>query len=124
MGRYLVCGADVASLYLEVEAVEGTCVCVCVRACVCVDRCGTCGRPVSLLLPSTLVSPLPLPFLPSTVSPSPMCPTGTEVTCVAQNDAVLEGLLTVFHVERSSDTEVLENVQVGVDGGEGPGNVD
>ena len=38
-------------------------------------------------------------------------PAGTEVVCVAQNDAVLEGLLTVFHVERSDDTEVMVNVQ-------------
>jgi pyruvate kinase len=32
-----------------------------------------------------------------------------EVTCVAQNDAVLDGLLTVFHMERSSHE--LSNVQ-------------
>ena len=35
---------------------------------------------------------------------------------MAQNDAVLEGLLTIFHTERSSDTESLENVQVCVGG--------
>jgi pyruvate kinase len=28
---------------------------------------------------------------------------GTDVVCVAQNDALLDGLLTLFHVERSSD---------------------
>lgn len=28
---------------------------------------------------------------------------GTDVVCVARNDALLDGLLTVFHVERSSD---------------------
>lgn len=54
--RYLVCGADSASLYLEVTEVVGT-----------------------------------------------------EVICQAKNDAVLDGLLTVFHVERSIDT--LANVQ-------------
>lgn len=54
--RYLVCGADSASLYLRVLDVQGT-----------------------------------------------------EVVCEAQNDAVLDGLLTVFHVERSTDT--LSNVQ-------------
>jgi hypothetical protein len=26
---------------------------------------------------------------------------GTDVVCLAQNDALLDGLLTVFHVERS-----------------------
>jgi hypothetical protein len=26
---------------------------------------------------------------------------GTDCVCVAQNDALLDGLLTVFHVERS-----------------------
>jgi pyruvate kinase len=49
VGRYLVSGADSASLYLRVEEVVG----------------------------------------------------GTDVVCTAQNDAVLDGLLTVFHVERS-----------------------
>lgn len=56
IGRYLVCGADSASLYLEVVRKEGT-----------------------------------------------------EVVCEAKNDATLDGLLTVFHVERSSDT--LSNKQ-------------
>lgn len=28
---------------------------------------------------------------------------GCDVVCVARNDALLDGLLTVFHVERSSD---------------------
>jgi hypothetical protein len=28
---------------------------------------------------------------------------GSDVVCVARNDALLDGLLTVFHVERSSD---------------------
>lgn len=28
---------------------------------------------------------------------------GHDVVCVARNDALLDGLLTVFHVERSSD---------------------
>ncbi|GIL75743.1 hypothetical protein Vretimale_15284 [Volvox reticuliferus] len=56
IGRYLVCGADSASLYLEVVDVQGD-----------------------------------------------------DVVCVAKNDAVLDGLLTVFHAERSS--EGLSNVQ-------------
>ncbi|GLC77052.1 hypothetical protein PLESTF_001878200 [Pleodorina starrii] len=56
IGRYLVCGADSASLYLEVVDVRGD-----------------------------------------------------DVICVAKNDAVLDGLLTVFHAERSS--EGLANVQ-------------
>ena len=34
---------------------------------------------------------------------------GTEVVCIANNDAVLGGLLTVYHVERSTGS--LENVQ-------------
>lgn len=51
VGRYLVSGADSASLYLEVVEV--------------LDGC--------------------------------------DVVCVARNDALLDGLLTVFHVERSSD---------------------
>eukprot|EP00877_Chromochloris_zofingiensis_P009758 jgi/Chrzof1/5035/Cz15g09100.t1_PYK1[v5.2] len=51
IGRYLVSGADKASLYLEVTDVRNR----------------------------------------------------TDVLCVAKNDAVLDGLLTVFHVERSSD---------------------
>lgn len=34
---------------------------------------------------------------------------GTEVICIANNDAVLGGLLTVYHVERSTGS--LENVQ-------------
>ena len=42
---------------------------------------------------------------------------------MAQNDAVLEGLLTIFHTERSSDTECLENVQVGWAVGESPDRV-
>jgi hypothetical protein len=53
-----VCGADSASLYLKVKAVQGD-----------------------------------------------------NVVCEAQNDAVLDGLMTVFHMERSSD--VLLNMQVG-----------
>ncbi|GBF87464.1 pyruvate kinase [Raphidocelis subcapitata] len=57
LGRYLVSGADTASLYLKVEDVVG----------------------------------------------------GTDVICTAQNGALLDGLLTVFHVERSSDS--LENMQ-------------
>ncbi len=32
-----------------------------------------------------------------------------EITCVARNSAELDGLLTVFHIERSSDS--LTNVQ-------------
>jgi hypothetical protein len=36
---------------------------------------------------------------------------GPDVLCVAKNDAVLSGLLTVFHAERSFDT--VANVQVG-----------
>ncbi|EFJ40338.1 cytosolic pyruvate kinase [Volvox carteri f. nagariensis] len=56
IGRYLVCGADSASLYLEVVDVQGD-----------------------------------------------------DVVCIAKNDAVLDGLLTVFHAERSS--EGLSNVQ-------------
>ncbi|KAG2492389.1 hypothetical protein HYH03_009335 [Edaphochlamys debaryana] len=56
IGRYLVCGADSASLYLEVVDVQGD-----------------------------------------------------DVICIAKNDAVLDGLLTVFHAERS--TEGLANVQ-------------
>lgn len=51
VGRYLVSGADQASLYLEVVEVVNEC----------------------------------------------------DVVCVARNDALLDGLLTVFHVERSSD---------------------
>ena len=51
IGRYLVSGADRASLYLQVVEVVG----------------------------------------------------GTDVVCVAKNEALLDGLLTVFHVERSSD---------------------
>jgi pyruvate kinase len=35
---------------------------------------------------------------------------GSEVTTIAQNNAELEGLLTVFHMERSQDT--LVNMQV------------
>ncbi|PNW82489.1 hypothetical protein CHLRE_06g280950v5 [Chlamydomonas reinhardtii] len=56
IGRYLVCGADSASLYLEVMDVQGD-----------------------------------------------------DVYCIAKNDAVLDGLLTVFHAERS--VEGLANVQ-------------
>lgn len=56
IGRYLVCGADQASLYLTVKEVQGT-----------------------------------------------------EILCEAKNDAELDGLLTVFHIERSNDT--LLNVQ-------------
>jgi pyruvate kinase len=56
--RYLVCGAESASLYLQVTSVDAE---------------------------------------------------KGEVACVAQNEAVLEGLLTVFHVERSSHE--LCNVQ-------------
>jgi len=50
LGRYLVSGADSASLYLEVEEVVN----------------------------------------------------GTDVVCLAKNDALLDGLLTLFHVERST----------------------
>lgn len=56
VGRYLVCGADSASLYFNVLAVEGD-----------------------------------------------------EVLCEATNDGVLDGLTTVFHMERS--TEMLQNMQ-------------
>mmetsp|Transcript_33774 Transcript_33774/g.60980 ORF Transcript_33774/g.60980 Transcript_33774/m.60980 type:complete len:646 (-) Transcript_33774:934-2871(-) len=56
IGRYLVCGADSASLYLEVVRKEGP-----------------------------------------------------DVFCIAKNDALLDGLLTVFHAERSH--EGLANVQ-------------
>ncbi len=38
-----------------------------------------------------------------------------DVVCEAKNDALLDGLLTVFHTERSQDE--LLNVQVG--GGRG-----
>ena len=38
--------------------------------------------------------------------------TDTDVICVAQNSAVLEGLLCVFHAERSTGGE-LQNKQVG-----------
>lgn len=34
---------------------------------------------------------------------------GTDVVCLAKNDALLDGLLTLFHVERSSDA--LLNMQ-------------
>lgn len=57
LGRYLVSGADSASLYLEVHEVVN----------------------------------------------------GTDVVCVAKNDALLDGLLTLFHVERSTDA--LLNMQ-------------
>jgi len=57
IGRYLVSGADQASLYIKVESVQN----------------------------------------------------GTDVVCVAQNDATLDGLLTIFHVERSADG--LSNAQ-------------
>ncbi|GFH20820.1 pyruvate kinase, partial [Haematococcus lacustris] len=56
VGRYLVSGADTASLYLEVQDVVGE-----------------------------------------------------DVICLAKNDALLTGLLTCFHVERSQDS--LANVQ-------------
>ncbi|KIY94684.1 hypothetical protein MNEG_13279 [Monoraphidium neglectum] len=56
LGRYLVSGADSASLYLKVEEV--------------VD--------------------------------------GTDVICSAQNAALLDGLLTLFHVERSSREDIAE----------------
>lgn len=56
LGRYLVCGADVASLYLEVIEVNGQ-----------------------------------------------------DIICEAKNTAELDGLTTVFHVERSDDT--LLNLQ-------------
>ncbi len=39
----------------------------------------------------------------------PLTRAGPDVFCVAKNNAVLEGLLTVFHTERSTDT--LLNVQ-------------
>ncbi len=61
-----MCGADTASLYLQVKAVEGD-----------------------------------------------------NVVCEAQNDAVLDGLMTVFHMERSAD--VLLNTQVWGGGGWGAG---
>ena len=35
--------------------------------------------------------------------------TGNDVVCTARNNASLDGLLTIFHTERSSDT--LQNVQ-------------
>ena len=35
--------------------------------------------------------------------------TKEDVTCVARNSAELDGLLTVFHTERSTDA--LQNVQ-------------
>ncbi len=34
---------------------------------------------------------------------------GPDVTCVANNDTTLDGLLTIFHTERSTDS--LHNVQ-------------
>ena len=34
---------------------------------------------------------------------------GNDVVCTARNNASLDGLLTIFHTERSSDT--LQNVQ-------------
>lgn len=37
--------------------------------------------------------------------------TGQDVVCIAKNDAVLDGLLTVFHAERSSDASVMLNKQ-------------
>jgi hypothetical protein len=43
-----------------------------------------------------------------------------DVVCEAKNDAVLDGLLTVFHVERSHDEVV--NVQVGGRGRQGEGS--
>lgn len=42
-----------------------------------------------------------------------MCPAwlyaGPDVICTARSDAILDGLLTVFHMERSATA--LENVQ-------------
>ncbi len=32
---------------------------------------------------------------------------GEDVTCIAQNDACLDGLLTVFHMERSQQASML-----------------
>ena len=37
--------------------------------------------------------------------------TETTVTCVSENDAELDGLLTVFHQERSSSMGEIENEQ-------------
>ena len=51
-----------------------------------------------------------------THSPAAASAAGKDVVCVAQNDAVLEGLLCVFHVERSGEAGNVDNVQVGVDG--------
>ena len=45
---------------------------------------------------------------------------GTEVNCIAQNAATLEGLLCVFHAERSHG-DGLNNEQVGQRGGVGEG---
>lgn len=36
---------------------------------------------------------------------------GTEVRCVAKNNATLEGLLCVFHCERSSSAHLVTNIQ-------------
>lgn len=68
-GRYLVCGADSASLYLEVREV-----------------------------------------------------TEHDVICEAKNDAELDGLLTVFHSERSTDE--VHNVQVGAGSGHSVAGLD
>ena len=43
--------------------------------------------------------------------------TDTDVICVAQNSTVLEGLLTLFHVERSTGDN-LSNAQVRAGGDE------
>jgi len=135
IGRYLVSGADTASLYLTVRA--------------CGSRTGSWRAPGWLhrALPGVGASPWEsggqpagsqqalagrLPWrrpggswgsggvaLPSPPTPHPVpaasqvtsVDNGTDVVCTARNDAVLDGLLTVFHVERSSDE--LLNLQVG-----------
>jgi hypothetical protein len=37
---------------------------------------------------------------------------GTEITCELESDAVLTGLLTLFHMERSSDVVINKQNQV------------
>lgn len=36
---------------------------------------------------------------------------GTEVVCLAKNAATLEGLLCVFHCERSATANLVSNIQ-------------
>lgn len=36
---------------------------------------------------------------------------GTEVLCTAKNTATLEGLLCVFHCERSATANMVSNIQ-------------